>query len=383
MNGIFHQDTVKEMKNIIVTLTLMLFVVSSWATLVPASPLLKSEESGSAISVVESKVKKQSTVVVPTASITITTYPITITVGETFEVKVDFTMNFNQTGHGGRIYLEIIDAVSSNVITQLYKDNNGTGYKGPNGSVTFTTSLSSIYDSVYFRAYVAPMEMNSWMIDKYLWYPRDGSYPYLWSGNGVTHDIFYKGSLILSDNTSGNGCYCCAITYEVFMDAFENYNTTYGFDSIAGMSVSTMKDFRRTWYIVYGGVGDKGSVRALVDYNVGYEITNREEVLDGDFCQIWRHSGSGHSVIFHEWVRDAEDAIIGFTYWSTQSSTNGINFNTEYFGETTGMDPGQTYFGRAVKPPDSDDWINRYCNDDTSTTPSSVIAGSPQSWLFF
>ena len=88
--------------------------------------------------------------------------------------------------------------------------------------------------------------------------------------------------------------------------------------------------------------------------------------------QLWRQSNSGHSVIFREWVRDTDDTIIGISYWSTQSSTSGIGFRTEYFGETTGVDAARTYLGRVCKPADTDDWIRRYASDDTSSLPTRI-----------
>ncbi len=313
----------------------------------------------------------------PTATILITSFPPVIEPNTSFDVTAEYTSNFAQTGHRGRVYLDVVNAGDDLVIEHLYKDNNGEGYTGASGAVTFTTSVPDTYNSVYFRVYIAPMEMKPWIVSEYMSYPQDGSYPYKWSGNGVTHDIFYKSSLIISDNVEGNYCYCCGITYQAFMDAYEKYNTAYAFDSIAGMSVSQMTNFRRDWYVATGGIGDKGAIKGIVNYGVGFEITNWEEVLDGDIVQIWRQSDSGHSVIFREWVRDLEENIIGFTYWSTQPSTSGIGFNTEYFGESSGMDPTRTYFARVVKPSDADDWKNRYASDNTSGSPTAVGTPTP------
>ena len=57
-----------------------------------------------------------------------------------------------------------------------------------------------------------------------------------------------------------------------------------------------------------------------------------DEAEAGDFVQLWRHSGSGHSCIFRAWVRDDDDEIVGLRYWSTQSSTDGIGERVERFG---------------------------------------------------
>jgi len=321
----------------------------------------------------------------PLSNVSITSFPDNIKSNKDFDITVNYTTNFTQTGHRGRIYLEVIDYSTGNIIKKIFNDNNGIGYNQSSASVTFTTSITPGYDSVFFRTYISPMEMNRWTVNKYLSYPRDGSYPYEWTGNGVTHDIYYKSSLILADNVEGNKCYCCGITYETFMDAYEAYNNKYGFDSIAGMSVNNVKTFRQLWYISLDTSGDypKGCVKAIYDYNVGYEITNWEEALDGDFVQIWRRSGSGHSVIFRDWVRDTDGTITGIQYWSTQPSTNGINFNTENFGETSGVDATKTYIGRVVKPSDNDDWQNRYGDTDTSNTPTYVDRTMVVNWFLY
>lgn len=315
--------------------------------------------------------------VLPEADITITTYPDNIDLNTDYDVTVEYTMNFYKTGHRGRIYLDVVDAATDTVIDSQYNDNLGLGYQGPSGSLTFTVNLAAFYNAVYFRAYIAPMEMNSWFIDEYTPYPQDGLYPYQWSGNGVTHDIYYLDSLILSDNTSGDTCYCVGITYQVFMDAYQEYMDTYSQTDIGGMSVDDMKYFRRLWYIAIGGIGAKGCVQAMIDYNIGYEITDWDEAQEGDFVQLWRHSNSGHSVIFRNWVRDTGDEIIGMEYWSTQSSTNGIGVNTEYFGDSSGMDASRTYVGRLIKPADSDDFTNSYSDDNTSAVPTT-IGGVPE-----
>ena len=329
------------------------------------------------------KTERETTKALPEASVTITSFPAHYTIGIPFNVAVSYTSNFHLSGHRGRIYLEIIDAGMGTTLKEEYRDNNGAGYNGASGSMTFTTSIPSAAESIYFRVFMTPMELNPWVISEYSSYPRDGTYPYQWSGNGVTHDIYYKGSLIISDNVAGNACYCSGITYEVFMDAYAAYNTTYGYDSIGTLSVDGMKNFRISWYIADAGIGDKGPIRAIVTTGIGFEVTDWNHAQDGDFIQLWRHSGSGHSVIFHEWVENPEDEIIGLNYWSTQPSTDGINFNTEYFGESSGVDPAQTYIGRVVKPPDADDWSRRYDDDDTAATPTLLNTNRAHGWLFF
>jgi len=70
-------------------------------------------------------------------------------------------------------------------------------------------------------------------------------------------------------------------------------------------------------------------------YGVGTRIWNKEEARPGDFIDISRSNGTGHTAVFQHWVRDQRGKIMGVHYWSSQGSTNGIAYNTEYF-DTSG-----------------------------------------------
>jgi hypothetical protein len=72
-----------------------------------------------------------------------------------------------------------------------------------------------------------------------------------------------------------------------------------------------------------------------------------ENAQEGDFCQLWRTNGSGHSVIFESHIYGG-DIIIGFNYRSSQKSTDGIGSSKEYFSDSNKgkVSKGVTYFGR-------------------------------------
>jgi hypothetical protein len=309
-----------------------------------------------------------------TAGVVISSYPSSVIEGQPFNVVVDYSADLYTYGLSSRIFLEVVNAGNNNILQVLWNDNNRLCYEGPSGQVTFTTSVSGV-SSIYFRAYISPVEFNNWFVTELEGYPRDGTYPYQWTGNGVTHDIYYQGVLILADNVAGNYCYCSGITYQVFMDAYADYNNAWGYNDIYGMTPTEADLFRKEWY---GWWSNKCAIEAITKYKVGYEIpyTQKEKMKAGDDVQLWRNSGSGHSVIFINWVRDGSNNITGIRYWSTQSSTNGINYNTEYFGTSgsTLVDSG-TYYARKVKPADGNDWLNRYNDADTSADPTSVGAG--------
>ena len=134
------------------------------------------------------------------------------------------------------------------------------------------------------------------------------------------------------------------------MRAFDALDRTWGGDgSLNGIAFSELYEFRTDWYVrdLYG----TGVVEAMDNYGIGHRVTNWDDAEPGDFVQFWRHNGSGHNVVFVDWERNAADAIVGFSYWSTQGSTDGIGVGTEYFGATgSTVDPAYFFLGRVAEP---------------------------------
>lgn len=202
-------------------------------------------------------------------------------------------------------------------------------------------------------------DFNAAVMDRIEAYPTDGSFEYYWpSGTdwgGNPNDIYYLGRLF-SPGDEAHRSYCVGLTFEVFMFAFDEVDAATGGDgSLNGVTFDELYDLRTDWFVrdLYG----MGVVDALENYGLGDRITNWEDIQPGDFLQFWRHSGSGHNNIFIDWETDGDGNIIGVTYWSTQSSTDGINYNTEYFG-TSGsrIDPNSFFAGRARMPVDWEPW---------------------------
>lgn len=189
-------------------------------------------------------------------------------------------------------------------------------------------------------------------------YPRDGSHDYYWPDDedwyGTTRDIYYLDELVAEGDSQGR-CYCVGLTWEVYLRAFDEVDRETGGDgSLNGLSVDDLSDFRVDWFVrdLWGdGVGV-----AMDNYGLGDEITDVADLEPGDFVQFWRFSGSGHSVIFIDHiVEDGE--IVGIEYWSTQSSTDGIDYNAEYFGASgSRIDPNYFYAARARMPEDWEAW---------------------------
>lgn len=191
-------------------------------------------------------------------------------------------------------------------------------------------------------------------------YPTDGSYGYYWPSSsswlGHPSDIYYEGELYSSGDHL-NRSYCVGLTFEVFMRSFEIADRqTGGSGSLNGMTIADLDDLRVLWFIVNLNGGE--NVDALVNYGLGEEITDLEDAQPGDVVQFWRHSGSGHNSLFVKWVRDETDQIVGLTYWSTQGSTDGVGYNTEYFGSSGGrINPSLVYLARPYMPTDWKAWF--------------------------
>jgi len=191
-------------------------------------------------------------------------------------------------------------------------------------------------------------------------YPTDGSYDYWWPDDsygwgGNPHDIYYKGDLFAAGDDL-NRSYCVGMTFEVFMRAFDELDDAYGLGGdLNGVSFDELYEFRTDWYVreLYG----MGIVDAMVNYGIGERVTDWNDVRPGDIIQFWRHSGSGHNAIFIGWEVDSAGEIVGFTYWSTQGSTNGVGYNDEYFGTSRStVDPSFFFAGRVAPPEDWTPW---------------------------
>lgn len=179
-------------------------------------------------------------------------------------------------------------------------------------------------------------------------YPQDGSYTYSWTKEadyvGCTKDLYYKGERFVIGDPEKRS-YCSGITFEVFFQAYQLYNSERGFEQIGELkNASELEEFRLKWY---GTGGDRRTIKhALRSTKLGYELTDLSQIEPGDFVQIWRHDGSGHTVVFIDWVKDEIDQITGLTYWSSNKNT-GPDYQTEYFGtEGSQMDWQETFFMR-------------------------------------
>ncbi len=160
------------------------------------------------------------------------------------------------------------------------------------------------------------MDRNQLVIDFYKGYPTDGTHTYHWVDgfDGVTRDLFYQNDRV-AESESQKRTFCCGLTFEVFLLIAISSN-------INLVSSQRVKQIKNDWFVATGG--RKGPVDALVRRGLA---TEEKQGKHGDFAQIWRKKGSGHSVIVIEHTPEY------LKYWSTQPSTNGIGIRTEFFKE--------------------------------------------------
>lgn len=175
-------------------------------------------------------------------------------------------------------------------------------------------------------------------------FPDGGGYHWKSGSTGVTEPVNFRGECLL-EATEGGG-FCCGYTFAVAVRVAEERGL------LEGKSVEDLKRFLKDWYGAPGG--DKTLVVLAVE-NLGIgRAVPLEEARAGDFVQLWRGGGSGHSVIFLNWIEE-DGRRLGFRYRSSQKKTDGIGDRTEYFTDAAGMNGrvlrDQTYACRLLEQP--------------------------------
>ena len=174
-------------------------------------------------------------------------------------------------------------------------------------------------------------------------YPLDGSYPYHcgWDPreydlyNGVTEDLWYKGMVVAKAYPDGSRCsYCCGFTFEVFVRAMKLRNVQKGLDAddFNGMTFNDLFNLLQIWYIE--GKGDCEQ-RGIVAYGLGQPVTDFEQVRPGDFLSYSTTPAGGHAVIFIDWIRDADNKIVGMKYFSSNlGGSHGVGYGSGKFSDS-------------------------------------------------
>ncbi len=227
------------------------------------------------------------------------------------------------------------------------------------------------------------IDINEYSIEILEEYPTDGTHPYSWVNTytGVTQDLYYKGERIANANPDGSkSCYCCGLTFEDFFLAMQRLNEELGKDEdINNMTPADMRIFIFLWF-VQSMWGDGPGI-AMTSYGIGDNIYDISKVKKGDYLQFWRTTGSGHSVIFMNWITNIQGDTIGIRYWSTQGSTNGINYNTEYFSGFGGsVNPDIMYFSRIRSPEEFTSFV-RYTMENYGEFVNQEITITPEDFM--
>lgn len=169
--------------------------------------------------------------------------------------------------------------------------------------------------------------------------PDGGGYNWTGGNTGVPEEINFKGTKILSKGNGGT--YCCGITFTVVMKSADELKM------LEDLSPADVKLLQKRFYGVPKDAQERQCVMALEEAGLGAEVSP-DQARAGDFMQFYREKG-GHSVIFLKWVEE-DGQRVGFTYRSSQQSTNGVGDKTEYFSDAAGkegkVNRQRIYFGR-------------------------------------
>jgi hypothetical protein len=214
-----------------------------------------------------------------------------------------------------------------------------------------------------------------WAINDVELFPKTGEYPYCYKGTcrpevpiyyGMVHDAYYLGEFLFE----GTGlCYCSGHTLEIFLDAYRRYQDWWGLAEAEpygtlGVDDVNRGEFFRHWYGI-GTAPDMGA--GLEAFGIGEALgpDRWDEVQTGDFVGFSRSNGTGHAVIFINWVRE-DERIIGLRYYScngagdslpdpwdpeNEPGTSGPSFETELFVEAGGkVLPSWLFVGHPYDP---------------------------------
>jgi hypothetical protein len=178
---------------------------------------------------------------------------------------------------------------------------------------------------------------------------------YSWAGgSGMPIDIKFQGESPIFTKMADGSTYCTGFTFAVCFTCSLNRGLLEDFTD------ANIKTMHSVWNQGNPTQKPKLCVDAIskpIASNLkalGKEVS-LEDCEPNDFCQIWRTTASGHSVIVVEKIVD-NGKITGIKYLSSNAVTNaktgrtGVGENTEYFSDSGGkMIRENTYFARLNK----------------------------------
>lgn len=189
-------------------------------------------------------------------------------------------------------------------------------------------------------------DFNQVVLDLIAEYETGGGYswPAPRGTHGTTRDLTLGAERIARG--SGGPTHCSGLTFEVFWRALERWS---GEPSDAGLDPAAARALMRTWFVP--DTRGHGPAAALPAHGLGRRIDRLEDARPGDFVQVWMNNGSGHTLIFLDWTRDADGRIVGVRHFSSHPVTDGIGITEREIGSgRRDIDPNTIYIARAEPP---------------------------------
>ncbi len=209
-------------------------------------------------------------------------------------------------------------------------------------------------------------------------YPKDGTFPYCWSYTGEAcgeaWGMIWGGSYLGEDLFPGGGdCFCSGHTLEVFLDAYLRWQAAHDAPTGDPFGALTVDDVDLgvfyQWWQGFGAGSYASAADAFEEVGIGVRLREDEwpSAVPGDFVNLSRSTGSGHSVIFIDWEWWG-DEIVGLRYYGCNGSgeshplpddpdiqvdLSGPSFRTEWFeGHGGSVLPEFLFVGHPWDPAD-------------------------------
>jgi hypothetical protein len=211
-------------------------------------------------------------------------------------------------------------------------------------------------------------------------YPKDGTYPYCWSHYGdecgenwgMIHDAYYVDQMVFP---GGGDCFCSGHTLEIFLRAYGLWQAEEAVapdvpftvdENVLSLDDVDVGDFYQHWQ-GFGVASVASSANAFEYAGIGANIypEDWDSVLPGDYVNLSRTTGTGHAVIFVEWIVEGGEKA-GLRYYGCNGSgdscpdpydelntpdNSGPSFITEYFtGHGGTVMPEYLFIGRVFLP---------------------------------
>lgn len=199
---------------------------------------------------------------------------------------------------------------------------------------------------------------------EYRWYP---------GSTGLPIDIYFESNEALIKAPEDQSTHCAGFTFAVFFVTALNRGLLNNFTD------NDIKTLFQVWSESDGTRYPKLCVKAISQpiraglSALGKEVT-LEQVRPGDFCQIWRTTGTAHNALIVDILRDG-NSIIGLKYYSSnpiqnpETNKTGIGLAIEKFSDVGGTMLRQfTYYAR----------LNEGVMTLPSLTPTSISQELPE-----